>query len=223
MKAAIFDFDGTLFPYQTLPWLMDFRQRQGYPRLPAVWFRLRILPYYLLYRLRDSEAVKEGFRAYSYRCFNQLFHGMEEDRFLGFLHQAGREIAPLLRPSVVTELERRRAGGYRIVILSGAYTELLRAATEALEPDLVIGSVIRFEAGIYHAGTGLQMIQGKDKVEAIGSYGREGPIDWKASYAYSDSITDIELLERVGNPVMVAPDALLAEAGQAAGWPVIPS
>ena len=42
--------------------------------------------------------------------------------------------------------------------------------------------------------------------------------DWSQATAYGDSITDVELLKRVGNPVMVAPDELLAQTGEELSW-----
>jgi hypothetical protein len=45
-------------------------------------------------------------------------------------------------------------------------------------------------------------------------------IDLSASYAYSDSITDVPMLETVGHPVVVNPDRDLARAAIEREWEV---
>lgn len=41
------------------------------------------------------------------------------------------------------------------------------------------------------------------------------------SYAYSDSITDLPMLEAVGHPNVVNPDRTLRKEAAARGWPVL--
>jgi phosphoserine phosphatase len=50
------------------------------------------------------------------------------------------------------------------------------------------------------------------------SLAQEEGIDLQASYAYSDSITDLPMLEVVGHPVVVNPDAELAAIAEERGW-----
>ena len=49
---------------------------------------------------------------------------------------------------------------------------------------------------------------------------REG-ISLDESYAYSDSMTDLPLLELVGNPHAVNPDRELKAIAEERGWPVL--
>ena len=46
-------------------------------------------------------------------------------------------------------------------------------------------------------------------------------IDLEASYAYSDSETDVPMLEVVGNPYAVNPDRVLARIAHERGWPIL--
>jgi len=45
-------------------------------------------------------------------------------------------------------------------------------------------------------------------------------IDLTKSFAYSDSVTDLPLLQAVGNPVAVNPDKELRKAAEEHGWPI---
>ncbi len=50
------------------------------------------------------------------------------------------------------------------------------------------------------------------------AYAAEHDIDLAASYAYSDSVSDLPMLRAVGNPVVVNPDPPLAEIAREEGW-----
>ncbi len=50
------------------------------------------------------------------------------------------------------------------------------------------------------------------------AFAAEHDIDLAASYAYSDSLSDLPMLRAVGNPVVVNPDPPLAEIAREEGW-----
>ena len=56
------------------------------------------------------------------------------------------------------------------------------------------------------------------KVEAMRTFAAEHEIDLSASYAYSDSLSDLPMLRAVGHPVAVNPDPPLAEIAKQEGW-----
>jgi phosphoserine phosphatase len=45
-------------------------------------------------------------------------------------------------------------------------------------------------------------------------------VDLKASFFYTDSISDLPLLEQVGHPIAVNPDPRLRRIARSRGWPV---
>ena len=49
-------------------------------------------------------------------------------------------------------------------------------------------------------------------------FAAEHDLDLEASWAYSDSVSDLPMLELVGNPVAVNPDAELAAIARERGW-----
>jgi len=61
---------------------------------------------------------------------------------------------------------------------------------------------------------------GPYKAEAIGNAARRDGIDLGGSYAYSDSATDIPMLEAVGHPVAVNPDRKLARLARRREWEI---
>ncbi|MGH8927313.1 MAG: HAD family hydrolase, partial [Acidimicrobiia bacterium] len=64
-------------------------------------------------------------------------------------------------------------------------------------------------------------VYGAGKVEAIAKLAADRAYDLVASYAYSDSISDLPMLEAVGHPVAVNPDSELEDIAHDRGWPVV--
>jgi phosphoserine phosphatase len=61
---------------------------------------------------------------------------------------------------------------------------------------------------------------GEGKAEMIGKVAAEQMLDLTGSYAYSDSITDLPMLEAVGHPVAVNPDRELRREAERRGWKI---
>ncbi len=61
---------------------------------------------------------------------------------------------------------------------------------------------------------------GPNKAEAIREMAVGEGIDLANSYAYSDSITDLPMLEMVGNPVAVNPDRELSRVARERDWEI---
>ena len=61
-------------------------------------------------------------------------------------------------------------------------------------------------------------VYGPGKVEAMQAFAAAHDIDLDASYAYSDSLSDLPMLRAVGHPVAVNPDPPLAEIARQEGW-----
>jgi phosphoserine phosphatase len=75
--------------------------------------------------------------------------------------------------------------------------------------------------GVYTGELSGPFCYGPGKVEAIEEVAVEEGFDLSRCYAYSDSASDLPMLEAVGHPVAVNPDARLGSAAAERGWPVV--
>jgi phosphoserine phosphatase len=64
------------------------------------------------------------------------------------------------------------------------------------------------------------VLHGEAKAAAVVDLAARRDVDLSESYAYSDSINDLPLLELVGHPIAVNPDIDLKRAAREMGWPV---
>jgi len=130
----------------------------------------------------------------------------------------------LINPYVYAEaaalIEEHQAAGRDVVLVSSSGEEMVRPIGEQLGITDVIATRMRVEDGRYTGEIDFYAA-GPNKVIAVRELAAERGYDLAASYAYSDSITDLPLLEAVGHPSAVNPDRALRKAAQERNWPVL--
>lgn len=221
MILAIFDFDGTLLTVDTLPYLLRLWRVLKYPRLRMWRIYALIGGLYIRFKLSaNSKAGREQMKKTALQKFTRIFAGMTKQQVGEFFDRCTQPILDKLNPAVVRELEDAKARGCHTVILSGCYEDLLRRVGDCLGVDTVLGTEMYFNGGIADVRRPMDIGTGVDKVRRIrAAFGNKA--DYEASYAYADSISDMPILELVGHPVAVVPDAGLKEAAEQRRWPVI--
>jgi HAD superfamily hydrolase (TIGR01490 family) len=131
-------------------------------------------------------------------------------------------ILPRVYPQMLEEVHRHQDEGRATFIVSAAGNDLVKALAAVLGMEGGIGT--RWAVGGDSAYTGEMdgpFVYGKGKVEAMRRFAEEHDIDLSASWAYSDSASDLPMLRCVGNPVVVNPDHALLEVAKAEGWQVM--
>jgi phosphoserine phosphatase len=79
----------------------------------------------------------------------------------------------------------------------------------------------RYVPDCYEAEKGAEILVGALKLKKIRQYFAKDQIDWAASCSYADSYSDLDILQAVGNPVAVNPDARLRVTALEKGWQII--
>jgi phosphoserine phosphatase len=89
----------------------------------------------------------------------------------------------------------------------------------------VIGTKFEVENGRYTGRVTVPAIIGVEKERQVRRFfkDRQVEIDWAASYAYADSISDRDLLEMVGHPTVTFPGDELRTLATEQGWKIIDS
>lgn len=122
---------------------------------------------------------------------------------------------------LLTEMERRRAAGDELVLLSGT-PEFLAAP---LGKKLGIGNIIACQVpslnGFYTSSDPEQHPYGPSKLSLALEYCRKRGGTIQQTAAYADKYSDLPLLEKVGTAVAVNPDNRLFKTARMKGWRVI--
>jgi HAD superfamily hydrolase (TIGR01490 family) len=132
-------------------------------------------------------------------------------------------LATLIDPYIYLEaldlMELHRALKRKVFIVSSSAEEIVRPLAERLGQVDVIATKAKVEEGKY-TGELEFYCYGANKAMAIREVADQQGIDLAASYAYSDSITDLPMLEAVGHPVAVNPDRDLRREAEKRGWQI---
>lgn len=156
------------------------------------------------------------------RELKDLLDGVPERRLRRLVPDLLAGILPRIYPQMIDEVRAHQDQGRPTFIVSAAGDGIVRLLANVLDMEGGIGS--RYEVDADGNFTGLVdggLTYGEGKVAPIRRYADDHDLDLAASWAYSDSVSDLPMLELVGNPVAVNPDAELATIAKQRGWRVM--
>ena len=216
-RAAFFDLDKTLIPGSSLFLLARGMYARDY------------------YRVRDL--LRFGWRQMMFRVSGESDKGLEASResTLEFvagrpvreLEEMGREIAeerilPRVYEGITKVIDQHRSAGDLTYLCTASPQELAELVAESLEMTGALGTRAEVSPdGRYTGRLGPHgVLHGPAKADAVSALAETLDIDLNESYAYSDSINDLPLLELVGHPIAVNPDQDLKREARTRAWPV---
>ena len=152
---------------------------------------------------------------------SQLCRGWPADRVREIV---ARHLEELIVPYVYDEaralLDAHRAAGEDVIIVSTSGVEMVGPIGALLGAALVIATQMEIADGRY-TGQMDFYAYGPAKAERVRELAGERGYRLADCSAYSDSITDLPMLEAVGHPHAVNPDRALRRLAQLRGWPVL--
>jgi HAD superfamily hydrolase (TIGR01490 family) len=129
-------------------------------------------------------------------------------------------IDPMVYDEAVQLIDEHHAAGRDVVIVSSSGAEVVEPIGEMLGADAVVATKMQIVDGRY-TGEIASYVYGPAKAAAIRQLATDQGYDLETSFAYSDSVTDVPMLEAVGNPCAVNPDRALRRIAVERGWPVL--
>lgn len=129
-------------------------------------------------------------------------------------------VDPLVYDEATELIAEHKAEGRDIIIISASGVEMVEPIGEMLGADEVIATSMRIEDGKYTEDVEFYAY-GPHKAEAMRQMAKTNGYDLADCYAYSDSMTDLPMLEAVGHPTAVNPDKALRAIALERGWPVL--
>src|SRR5947207_5328712 len=131
-------------------------------------------------------------------------------------------VLPRIYPQVLALAHEHQDAGRRVYIVTAASQELAEMLAGVLAFDGAVGSQFsEVVDGVYTGRPAGLFIYGAEKALAIQRLAERKGLDLAASYAYSDSASDLPMLRLVGHPVVVNPDPTLLKAARAERWEVL--
>jgi HAD superfamily hydrolase (TIGR01490 family) len=192
-------------------------------------------PFYKGGLLGRSDVLKSAYAQFTYlssgadhdqmetmrHYMSELVKGWDVETVRQIVSETLDEIVdPFVYEEAVDLIEEHKEAGRDVIIISSSGTEVVEPIGERLGVDRAIGTQVEIVDGKY-TGEILFYAYGEGKADAMRALAAENGYDLADSYAYTDSMTDLPMLEIVGHPVCVNPDATLRRTAVERGWPVV--
>jgi HAD superfamily hydrolase (TIGR01490 family) len=182
-----------------------------------------------------SDLVRDGVKAASFKLFGstdesseavrdrilQAVEGAEQSELLALNEDIIPRILEQVRPESRGLIDMHHEAGRDCWIVSASPIEMVEPLARALGMEGAIATVSEVANGRYTGRLDGPFVYGDGKAEAVGKLAAERGYDLRLSYAYSDSASDLPMMEMVGHPVAVNPDRALENVSHQRGWPIV--
>jgi HAD superfamily hydrolase (TIGR01490 family) len=215
-RAAFFDVDNTLIRGSTIYFLGRGMYQRGY-------FTKKDISRFVLANLRFRLTGKENKEEI------QRFQDAATD-FIGGHNvkdiQAIAEeiydqfVSPAMWQGTIDIAKSHIADGVDVYLVTAAPEDMATLIAKRLGLTGALGSRAEIENDHYTGKMNGPLLHGREKAIAIRKLADEKGLDLTQCYAYSDSNNDLPLLQCVGHPSVINPDALLGLRAMAEGWPI---
>ena len=150
-----------------------------------------------------------------------LTKGWQQSEVQDLVEEALDEvIAPLVYAEALFLIDEHLREGRRVIIISASPEEIVRPLAHYIGVDEVIATKSTVDAMGRFTGELELYAFAEGKAKAVRELAAAEDISLPDSYAYSDSATDIPLMETVGHPIAVNPDKELRKVAEERGWPI---
>ncbi len=215
MEAAFFDLDKTVIATSSVMALGGTFYRDGLISKRTIVRGLYAQAVYLLVGADENKMDRMR------EAMLTLTRGWDQQRVKELVRETLDDVlTPIIYAEALDLIDEHRKAGRKTVIISSSPLETVEPIGEYLGVDDVIATRARVDAHGRYTGELEFYAYAAHKAEAIREMAVAEGIDLAASYAYSDSITDLPMLELVGNPVAVNPDRELARIAREREWEI---
>jgi HAD superfamily hydrolase (TIGR01490 family) len=219
--GAFFDVDGTLYTANMWRGLMTYASQHGRSRDAKLYYAT-LAPLYYLRRLRLIS--EESFRkpwVMNMGWMLKKWSAAEGNAAFDWI--AEHFIRPTAHDNMITRLREHVAHSHVVVLVSAMLAPTLARVGQPLGVTGTVGTQVEIKDEKFTGRVLPPACMGFEKERMTKKFlqTRGIEIDFAASYAYADSISDLPLLKMVGHPVAVYPDVQLSALAHRENWEII--
>jgi HAD superfamily hydrolase (TIGR01490 family) len=214
MRIAFFDLDKTLICRNSATLWIRFELAAG---RATRWQALQGMGWVLRYSLGAADmtdAIRRGVA---------LLAGQREDEMRERVRQFYTELVKsLYRPGAIAAIRAHRDAGDRLVLLTSSSNYVSEQVTRDLGLDDYVCNRFEVDANGYYTGRPIEPLSfGAGKVLLAEAYVRCHGTSLRDAVFYTDSHSDLPMLEAVGEPVAVHPDPRLRRLARRRQWKMV--
>ena len=213
-RVAFFDLDKTLISRNSATLWIRFELAAG---RVSRWQALHALTYVVRYSLGSVDmegAIRRSVASIAGQPEAEL-----RERALRFYDALVR---PLYRPGAAAAIAAHRAAGDHLVLLTSSSNYVSELVCRDLGLDDYLCNRFEVDANGCYTGRPIEpLCFGSGKVELAARHAERSQLSLADAVFYTDSISDLPMLEAVGRPVAVHPDPRLRRAAKQRGWEIV--
>ncbi len=215
MKAAFFDFDGTLYngviAFDFLKYLIKnkFLASDGISKLPSFLFHYIMDKLNLKNRYDTNKALYSKLKGWNAKLIEEISSEFCQTSVKKNLYR-----------DIVKMLKQHKKDGYKIIIVTSALREIIIPVKKILPVDDILATEIKIVNDIY-SGKIKSLPVGHNRINVVRDYCKKNQIELSKSYAYSDHFSDVAMLKNAGRAVATRPEKKLLSHAKSMGWKII--
>ena len=215
-QAAFFDLDKTVIARSSALAFTGHLYKAGMLGRPVLFKAAMSQLLYVLFGADESHLDKTRD---AMLALTKGWDRAEVERIVG---EALEEVvAPLVYAEALFLIDEHMREGRRVFIVSASPEEVVRPLARYIGVNEIIATKARIDADGKYTGEVEVYAYGKQKADAVRKIADAEGISLADSYAYSDSMTDLPLLELVGHPHAVNPERELKGIAEERAWPIL--
>ena len=211
--VAFFDMDKTILSDSSGLLLLRYLRRNG----QITWRRALYISWLALqYSLAVMDYASATARVMP------VIVGQDESEVWAMCREWFREmVAPCVTGAALRRIEAHRRAGHVVVVLSAATIYVVKLLANHLGlGENFLCTHLEVHNGQFTGRIVEPSCYGANKVYWADRFAAERGANLAHAYFYTDSYTDLALMERVGHPVAVNPDLRLRRLAGRRGWPI---
>ncbi|MCB2288823.1 HAD-IB family hydrolase [Clostridium sp. CS001] len=196
-KLAIFDVDYTLTKRETLVEFYLFMIKKN-PKLLKYLPKSLFSSMFYFFNIHDASTVK--------KIFIRFIDGIDENEMKKIVKEFyEKRLSRILYKDAIDMIKKMKMQGYKIYLISASAEFYLNELYNIKEVDKVIGTRFTVENGLHKNEIHGENCKGEEKVKRLEEVLKEEKIevDFKESYMFSDSLSDLPLFNLVGHPYLI--------------------
>jgi len=210
--AAFFDLDKTL-------WDCVGEKAFAYHQLMRGGISLKQFFKIISLQLRYDLHMIDGAGTLKRQILRELFSGESVSPCVDIYEELfDAKLSKAFFPGMLAQIERHREAGDKIVIVSATIDFIALKAGDYLKVDECHATVLETNGDQFSGEVRGSIPFGEAKAKIVKDYAERNNIELDQCHAYGDHWQDRHMLEIVGNPVAINPDAKLSRHAKARNW-----
>lgn len=221
-KVALFDLDGTLVGAHAWVGVAKHNFKMKENIFSTIWYIISHVALAPLWKV--GLISKEKYYKSWGKDTAQMLKRTRLDRVKEIFNWlSDKYLLPTLKKNIFEILKKHQKNGFLTILVSSSFQDLVDLIAIRLNIDFAIGTKLEVVKDKISGKIIPPLCFGQGKVELLKRFLAERNLDinFKESFAYSDSVSDLSMLQLVGNPIVVDPGKALLTIAKNKSWEII--